>query len=53
MDFLKTGFTHKDLLSIDDDNLPFLADEVRTVIVDTVRKNGGHLGSSLGVLSLL
>ena len=52
MDFLKTGFTHKDLLSIDDDKLPFLADEVRTVIVDTVRKNGGHLGSSLGVVEL-
>lgn len=29
-----------------------LADEVRAVIVDTVRKNGGHLGSSLGVVEL-
>lgn len=52
MDFLKTGFTHKDLLRISDENLPLLADEVRAVIIDTVRKNGGHLGSSLGVVEL-
>ena len=52
MDFLKPGFTHRDLLNIDDDNLPLLADEVRAVIIDTVKKNGGHLGSSLGVVEL-
>ncbi|MBQ6114634.1 MAG: 1-deoxy-D-xylulose-5-phosphate synthase, partial [Synergistaceae bacterium] len=52
MNFLKTGFTHKDLLDIDDDKLPLLADEVREVIIETVKKNGGHLGSSLGVVEL-
>ncbi len=52
MNFLKTGFTHKDLLRIDDNDLPLLADDVRAVIIDTVRKNGGHLGSSLGVVEL-
>ena len=52
MNFLKTGFTHKDLLRIDDNDLPSLAEEVREVIIDTVRKNGGHLGSSLGVVEL-
>ena len=52
MDFLRPGFTHKDLLNIDDEKLPLLADEVRAVIVDTVKKNGGHLGSSLGVVEL-
>ena len=52
MDFLKQGFTHEDLLRIDEDKLPVLAEEVRAVIVDTVRKNGGHLGSSLGVVEL-
>ena len=52
MDLLKPGFTHKDLLKIDDENLPLLADEVRAVIIDTVKKNGGHLGSSLGVVEL-
>ena len=52
MEFLKPGFTHEDLLKIDEDKLPVLAKEVRAVIVDTVRKNGGHLGSSLGVVEL-
>ena len=52
MDLLKQGFTHEDLLRIDEDKLPVLAEEVRAVIVDTVRKNGGHLGSSLGVVEL-
>ncbi|MBR6902014.1 MAG: 1-deoxy-D-xylulose-5-phosphate synthase [Synergistaceae bacterium] len=52
MKFLKSGFTREDLLRIDEKNLPVLADEVRAVIVDTVKKNGGHLGSSLGVVEL-
>ncbi len=52
MGLLKPGFTREDLLRIDDKELPLLADEVRAVIVDTVRKNGGHLGSSLGVVEL-
>ena len=52
MEFLKPGFTRKDLLSIDEKDLPSLADEVRKVIIDTVRQNGGHLGSSLGVVEL-
>lgn len=52
MEFLKPGFTREDLLHIDEDKLPVLAKEVRAVIVDTVRKNGGHLGSSLGVVEL-
>ena len=52
MKFLKSGFTREDLLRIDEKDLPVLADEVRAVIVDTVKKNGGHLGSSLGVVEL-
>ena len=52
MKFLKSGFTREDLLRIDDKDLPVLAEEVRAVIVDTVRQNGGHLGSSLGVVEL-
>ena len=52
MDLLKPGFTHRDLLRIEDEKLPLLAEEVRAVIIDTVRKNGGHLGSSLGVVEL-
>ena len=52
MEFLKPGFTREDLLRIDEKNLPLLADEVRAVIIDTVKRNGGHLGSSLGVVEL-
>ncbi|MBQ3646827.1 MAG: 1-deoxy-D-xylulose-5-phosphate synthase, partial [Synergistaceae bacterium] len=52
MKFLKPGFTRKDLLKIDEKYLPELAEEVRAVIIDTVKKNGGHLGSSLGVVEL-
>lgn len=52
MKFLKSGFTHSDLLRINDKDLPSLAEEVRAVIIDTVKKNGGHLGSSLGVVEL-
>ncbi|MBQ7594775.1 MAG: 1-deoxy-D-xylulose-5-phosphate synthase [Synergistaceae bacterium] len=52
MEFLKPGFTREDLLRIDEKFLPLLADEVRAVIIDTVKQNGGHLGSSLGVVEL-
>ncbi len=52
MKFLKTGFTREDLLRIDEKDLPVLAEEVRAVIVDTVKRNGGHLGSSLGAVEL-
>ena len=52
MRFLKPGFTHEDLKHIDEKDLPLLADEVRAVITDTVKQNGGHLGSSLGVVEL-
>lgn len=52
MRFLKPGFTHEDLKHIDEKDLPLLAEEVRAVITDTVKQNGGHLGSSLGVVEL-
>ena len=52
MRFLKPGFKHEDLKRIDEKDLALLASEVREVIIDTVRKNGGHLGSSLGVVEL-
>ena len=52
MKFLKQGFTRDDLLRINENDLPVLADEVRAFIIDTVKQNGGHLGSSLGVVEL-
>ncbi len=52
MKFLNSGFKYEDLKRIDEKDLPLLAEEVRAVITDTVKKNGGHLGSSLGVVEL-
>ena len=49
---LHPGFTRDDLLRLNEDMLPVLAEEVRAFIIDTVNKNGGHLGSSLGVVEL-
>ncbi len=34
------------------DKLPALADEIRTLIIDVVSRNGGHLASNLGVVEL-
>ena len=36
--FLKKGFTREDLLRIDEKDLPVLAEEVRAVIINTVKK---------------
>jgi 1-deoxy-D-xylulose-5-phosphate synthase len=37
---------------MDDDTLTSLADDVRTEVISSVSKTGGHLGSSLGVVEL-
>jgi 1-deoxy-D-xylulose-5-phosphate synthase len=41
-----------DLRKLTDEELSTLAMEVRGLILDTVAKNGGHLGSNLGVVEL-
>jgi len=41
-----------DLKSLSSRQLPQLAQELRDRIVETVSKNGGHLGSNLGVVEL-
>ncbi len=41
-----------DLKKLDENKLPFLAEEVRDTIVSTVAQNGGHLASNLGVVEL-
>ena len=41
-----------DLRSLDAQELDILAGEIRTFIVGAVAKNGGHLGSNLGVVEL-
>jgi 1-deoxy-D-xylulose-5-phosphate synthase len=42
----------KDLRALDDKDLPQLAAELRTEMVDAVSKTGGHLGAGLGVVEL-
>ncbi len=41
-----------DLRKLQRSDLPFLAKEIRKIIVDVVSKNGGHLASSLGAVEL-
>lgn len=42
-----------DLKKIPEEYLPQLCAELRTVILDTVSKNGGHLASSLGAVEII
>ncbi len=42
----------QDLKKLPLENLPFLAEEIRTLILDAVSRNGGHLGSNLGAVEL-
>lgn len=42
----------EDIKRLDQRSLEVLAKEIRSVIVETVAKNGGHLGSNLGVVEL-
>jgi 1-deoxy-D-xylulose-5-phosphate synthase len=41
-----------DVRKLDDEELSTLAMEIRALILETVAKNGGHLGSNLGVVEL-
>ncbi len=41
-----------DLKSLSDDELNTLADDVRSYMINTVAKTGGHLGAGLGVVEL-
>ena len=41
-----------DIKNLSEYELEELADELRTIIVETVSKNGGHLASNLGVVEL-
>ena len=43
----------KDLRLIKKELLPTLCEELRSVIIDTASKNGGHLGSSLGAVEII
>ncbi len=49
---LDTVKTPQDLRKLDPDQLPQLADELRTELIDAVSVTGGHLGAGLGVVEL-
>jgi 1-deoxy-D-xylulose-5-phosphate synthase len=42
----------RDLKELGQDQLPQLAGEIRDLLIQTVTKNGGHLGPNLGVVEL-
>lgn len=44
--------TPADLKMLTDGEIPALCDEIRSTLVDTVTKNGGHLASNLGAVEL-
>src|SRR5699024_739725 len=41
-----------DYKSLDEADLPQLADEIREFLIDAVAKTGGHIGPNLGVVEL-
>lgn len=52
MSILNTINSPDDLKKVPRSDLPDLASEIRSLIVDIVSKNGGHLASSLGAVEL-
>ena len=52
MTLLETISGPRDLKELGPDELPRLAGEVRDLLIQTVSKNGGHLGPNLGVVEL-
>jgi 1-deoxy-D-xylulose-5-phosphate synthase len=49
---LETISGPRDLKALAVDELPQLASEIRDVLIETVSRNGGHLGPNLGVVEL-
>lgn len=52
MSILETINSPADLKRLAVSQLPILAEELRTLIIDTCSRNGGHLAPSLGVVEL-
>lgn len=52
MSFLEQINSPSDLKKLSRDELPMLAEEIRTAIVEVVSQTGGHLAPSLGVVEL-
>lgn len=51
--FLPQVNTPADLKKLKIDDLPYLAEEIRELILDVVSTNGGHLGANLGSVELI
>ena len=49
---IKNGFGYEDLKALPPSELNDLASEIRSLIAGVVEENGGHLGSSLGMVEL-
>jgi len=49
---LSTIHSPSDVKKIADEDLPKLAAEIRTTLIDSLSKTGGHLGPNLGVVEL-
>lgn len=41
-----------DIKKLDEKELPLLAEEIRTFLIESISKTGGHLGSNLGAVEL-
>ncbi len=52
MTLLETISSPRDLKELSADQLPWLASEIRDVLIETVSRNSGHLGPNLGVVEL-
>ena len=52
LEFLDKINSPADLKKLDREDLPQLAEEIRSVIVEVVSRTGGHLASSLGAVEL-
>lgn len=50
--YLKPNLTSEDLKNLNKEQLFVLCQEIRTFLIDSVSKTGGHLSSNLGVVEL-
>ena len=52
MSLLDGIITPQDVKSLSEEQLPVLAEEIRTCLIEELSKTGGHLGPNLGVVEL-
>src|SRR5215467_5333159 len=52
MTLLDSIWSPRDVRALSPEQLPALAQEIRTFLIEAVSRNGGHLGPNLGVVEL-